>query len=96
MESSLARFEESSEKLSLKPDNEHSFESWKLKIDELNNAINEYRNKITELQNKDGIIDKEDISEATELENKIKSLQKCTVKSLLYTFGHKYTTRGEI
>ena len=50
------------------------FESWKLKIDELNNAINEYRNKITELQNKDGIIDKEDISEATELENKIKSL----------------------
>ncbi len=74
MESSLARFEESSEKLSLKPDNEHSFESWKLKIDELNNAINEYRNKITELQNKDGIIDKEDISEATELENKIKSL----------------------
>lgn len=74
MESSLARFEESSEKLSLKPDNEHSFESWKLKIDELNNAINEYRNKITELQNKDGIIDKEDISEATELENRIKSL----------------------
>ena len=74
MESSLARFEESSEKLSLKPDNEHSFESWKLKIDELNNAINEYRNKIIELQNKDGIIDKEDISEATELENRIKSL----------------------
>lgn len=74
MESSLARFEESSEKLSLKPDNEHSFESWKLKIDELNNAINEYRNKITELQSKDGIIDKEDISEATELENRIKSL----------------------
>ena len=68
MESSLKSFNESSNQLSAKPDDQHQFSSWKKQLEDLNIKIAEYKSKVENLSKID-IADEEQIKKAkTEIE----------------------------
>lgn len=73
MESTLEQFEKQQVSLSIKPDDGHSFAKWTNKINELDEAVGEYRNLLASLKDKD-IISDDDITQVTELEKRIKNL----------------------
>jgi hypothetical protein len=68
--SKLESFKTTLDGLKINPDIDHSFESWKTKISELDELINNYKAKITELQTKD-IVTQNDINEVNDLKKKI-------------------------
>jgi hypothetical protein len=73
MFSSLEKFQNKLYTLSLKPDSEHIFDSWKNQLDNLQVTIDRYKTTIESIRNNGGIVSKDDEYNVTKLETKIKN-----------------------
>lgn len=74
MEKDLAKFSARSDGFRIKPDNGHSFDTWKNQISDLNNNIEQYQKLVEKARANGGIVDKEDETQITNLKNEIEGL----------------------
>lgn len=74
MEKDFAKFSARSDGFGIKPDDGHSFDTWKNQISDLNNKIEQYRKLVEKARANGGIVDKEDETQITNLKNEIEGL----------------------
>lgn len=74
MEKDLAKFSARFDGFKIKPDNGHSFDTWKGQISDLDNSIKQYGELVEKVRANGGIVDKEDKDQITNLKNSIESL----------------------